>query len=92
MNDDLKTIHVLTHDGAVAAYRGTGWMVDDSGHLHVFGAKGTGNVATYRCGAWDAVSVAQIEEAVERAIEKGMSAALAAAESQQRAARKVASR
>lgn len=46
-------ITVETTDGATFDIdAGTGWHVDEDGYLHVKGAPGTGNLATFHCNVW----------------------------------------
>lgn len=51
------TITVRTTDGASHLHEGTGWHVDDDGHLHVRTAS-AGNAATFHRDHWCCASKA----------------------------------
>ena len=51
-----QTLTVRTAEGVDLTHEGTGWSVDEHGHLHIIGAPGVGNVATIHRDHWVAIS------------------------------------
>lgn len=53
-------IHVITENIVAGTFPdATGWHVDEHGYLHIM-KEGSGNIATYRAGAW--VSVERVTD------------------------------
>lgn len=53
------TIEVTTHDRPTTRVDGSGWTVDEDGHLHIYasGADKAKAVASFAAGTWFSVAV-----------------------------------